>query len=80
MDFQKENETAFLNGNLEEKVYMEQSEGFVIAGQEDKVCKLVKSCQIMSKYDISIIKALARDMLNKTSMGMRIKPTIEHHK
>ena len=35
--------TAFLNGDLEEKIYMEQPEGFVVPGKENKVCKLVKS-------------------------------------
>jgi hypothetical protein len=35
--------TAFLNGDLEEEIYMEQPEGFVIHGQEEKVCKLDKS-------------------------------------
>ena len=35
--------TAFLNSELEEDIYMDQSEGFVIPGQENKVCKLVKS-------------------------------------
>ncbi|KAK1423986.1 hypothetical protein QVD17_19297 [Tagetes erecta] len=35
--------TAFLNGNLEEEIYMEQPEGFKVTGQENKVCKLVKS-------------------------------------
>ena len=35
--------TAFLNGDLEEEIYMEQPEGFVAPGQERKVCKLVKS-------------------------------------
>src|SRR3954466_5224653 len=35
--------TVFLNGDLEEEIYMEQPEGFVIHGQENKVCKLDKS-------------------------------------
>lgn len=35
--------TAFLNGNLDEEIYMEQPEGCVVPGQERKVCKLVKS-------------------------------------
>ncbi|PKI67162.1 hypothetical protein CRG98_012411 [Punica granatum] len=35
--------TTFLNGDLEEEVYMEQPEGFVLLGNEHKVCKLIKS-------------------------------------
>jgi hypothetical protein len=35
--------TNFLNGELEEEIYMTQSDGFVVKDQEDKVCKLVKS-------------------------------------
>ncbi|CAM8977353.1 unnamed protein product [Rhodiola kirilowii] len=34
---------AFLNGDLEEEIYMKHPEGFVMPGQEHKVCKLVKS-------------------------------------
>jgi hypothetical protein len=31
---------TFLNGELEEKIYMTKPDGFVVQGQEDKVCKL----------------------------------------
>ncbi|CAM8920306.1 unnamed protein product [Rhodiola kirilowii] len=35
--------TAFLNGDHDEEIYMEQPEGCIVLGQERKVCKLVKS-------------------------------------
>jgi len=35
--------TTFLNGELEKEIYMEQLDGFVVNGQENKVCKLIKS-------------------------------------
>jgi hypothetical protein len=35
--------TAFLNRELDEKIYMDQPEGFIADGQENKVCKLLKS-------------------------------------
>ena len=35
--------TDFLNRSLEEKVYMDQHEGFSIKGKEQMVCKLNKS-------------------------------------
>ena len=35
--------TAFLHGELEEEIYMDQPEGFVVPGKEDLVCKLKRS-------------------------------------
>ena len=35
--------TAFLNGDLNEEIYMDQLKGFISLGQEKKVCRLVKS-------------------------------------
>ena len=39
MDFK----TTFLNGIIEEEVYIEQPEGFVVHGKESLVCKLKKA-------------------------------------
>jgi hypothetical protein len=57
--------TTFLNGELEEEIYMTQSDGFVVKGQEDKVCKLLKSLyglkqatkQQHEKFDVTFISA-----------------------
>jgi hypothetical protein len=35
--------TTFLNGDLEERVYMKQHKGFIMEGKEDMGCRLKKS-------------------------------------
>jgi hypothetical protein len=41
--YQMDVKTAFLNGELEKEIYMDQPDGFIANSQEDKVCKLLKS-------------------------------------
>ena len=40
---QIDEKTIFLNGDLEEEIYMVQFQGSTIASQKNKVCKLKKS-------------------------------------
>ena len=55
--------TAFLYGDLYKEVYMKQPKGFVLKGQDNKVCKLVKllhglkqaSKQWHQKFDETIL-------------------------
>lgn len=41
--------TTFFNGELEEEIYMEQPEGFVVPGKENKVCKLAKFLYVLKQ-------------------------------
>ena len=39
--WQMDVKTAFLNDNLDKEIYMSQLEGFIVQGQEQKVCRLL---------------------------------------
>jgi hypothetical protein len=42
--------TAFLHDELEEEIYMDQPEGFIVSGKEDLVCKLKRSLYGLKQY------------------------------
>lgn len=48
--YQFGDKSAFLNGTLEDEVYVSQPEGFVIYGSEDKEYRLIKALYI---YQVS---------------------------
>ena len=58
---QMDAKTTFLNGELEEEIYMDQPDEFVSKGQEEMVCKLLKSL-----YDLKQAPKQWHEMFDRT--------------
>jgi hypothetical protein len=52
--YQMEVKSSFLNGELEEEVYIEQPEGFQLSENEDYVCRLKEGTCMVSKKNPGI--------------------------
>ncbi|GJY78539.1 retrovirus-related pol polyprotein from transposon TNT 1-94 [Tanacetum coccineum] len=52
--------TAFLNGDLEEEIYMNQPEGFIAPGQEGKVCRLLSHVWLKASFPQRGIKSFVK--------------------
>src|ERR1044071_10115251 len=76
--WQMDVKTAFLNGNIEEELYMMQPEGFVDPRNAGKVCKLQQSIYGLKQASRSwnlrfdeVIKALDLSKTSKSSASIR---------
>ena len=59
--------TSFLNGEVEEEVYIEHPKGFVIHGKESHVCKLKKSLYGLKKSPRSWYSRINSNLRNWVS-------------
>ena len=75
---------AFLNGELEEEIYMEQPEGFIVPGKEKKVCRLVKSLyglkQILKQWHAKFDQIMLANgfKINECDKCVYIKNVMNH--
>ena len=70
--WQMDVKTTFLNGNLEEEIYMMQQKSFIAKNQEHMVCKLKRSIYELkqaSRSILDLIKQLGHLVSNKILMN-----------
>ena len=68
---QRDAKTTFLYGDLEDKVYIKQPEGFIVEGHEKKVCKFVKSLYELKQAPKQWHRMFDDTLLSFVSMSMR---------
>lgn len=60
-------DSAFLYGNLEEEIYMEQPEGFFESGKEDFVLTRKEPLEMEETMDMILEEAERNDLHSKTN-------------
>ena len=82
--WQMDVKTAFLNGNLNEDIYMQQPEGFKAKGKEHMVCKLQRSIyglrQASRSWNIRFDQAITSFGFEKTLMNLVFTKESKHRR
>ena len=68
--------SAFLNGELSEEFYVQLSEGFIIAGDEEKVCKLKRTLYGLKQAPRAWYKRIDWYFLEYGFKGNENEPTV----
>jgi len=66
--------TAFFFGELDEEIYLEQPEGFVVKGQENKVCRLRKAIYGLKQAALQWNKQLHKSLLEMGFLRCKSDP------
>ena len=62
--------TAYLYGDLDEEIYMEQPEGFKLPGKENKVWRLRKTLYGLKQAGLSWWRTMTKSMLVRGHLGL----------
>ena len=74
--------SAFLNGDLEEEVYIEQPEGFILGNDKNLVCKLKKALyglkQALRAWYACLDRYLQKQVFKRGNVDKTIYVKVEH--
>jgi transposase InsO family protein len=68
--------TAFLNGDLEEEIYMDQPEGYILEGEEQLVCKLSKTLYGLKQSPRAWYKKIDEYFASQSLIKSHVDPNI----
>ena len=71
--------TSFLNGDIEEKVYIEQPDGFVTHEKESHVCKLKKALYGLKQASRAWYEKIDEDLMSLGFSKSVVNPNLYYN-